>query len=113
MVSPELNDLLTHYSSIRFLTKKPDKEEKTFIGRQLRDFTSEHPHVEVRKAQGKDLHDRFILTSDELILLGHGLKDVGGKDSFIIRLGRHLTGDVITTVLQAFDKKWKAATPFP
>lgn len=106
-------DLLTHCSSIRFLTKRPDTNEKTFIARVLRDFISEYPHVEIRKAQGDALHDRFILTSDEFILFGHGLKDVGGRDSFIVRLGRHLAGDVITTISQAFDEKWEAGIPFP
>lgn len=92
---------------------KPDSKEKTFIGKSLHDFISEYPHVEVLKAQGAALHDRFILSKDELILLGHGLKDVGGKDSFIVRLERRLAGDIITNVSQDFDRKWAAGMQFP
>jgi hypothetical protein len=102
-------ELLTHCRSIRFLTKQPDKS----IASELRDFISEYPQLEVRKARAPDLHDRFVLTSDELILLGHGLKDVGGKDSFIVRLGKQHAGDLITTMAQSFDEKWKVAILLP
>ena len=26
-----------------------------------------------------DLHDRYVLTEDSLLLVGHGLKDIGEK----------------------------------
>ena len=59
---------------------------------------------------GRDIHDRFVLSDDELILLGHGLKDIGSKDSFIIRIGRDLAGDLIDTVHDSFETKWQQAT---
>lgn len=107
-------DLLTHCSSIRSLTAQLGANEKPFIIKQnLSDFVTEHNQITVLKSQGSTFHDRYILSKDELILLGHGLKDVGGKDSFIVRLGRHLAADTITSVSQAFEDTWKNAIPFP
>jgi len=106
--------LLAHCRSIRFLTAKQGGGEKEFIiNRRVREFVSEHPHIELRKAETAALHDRYILTNNEFILLGHGLKDVGKRESFIVRLGRDLAGDIINAVSQAFDEKWARAIPLP
>lgn len=104
-------DLLTHCSSIRFLTKKPDSGEKTIIGKAIKEFVTQYPQFEFRTHLGADLHDRFVLTESELIILGHGLKDIGGKDSFIIKLNRDLAGDIIDHVRESFDQKWLKAKP--
>lgn len=96
---------------IQFLTQTPDaKEQKTgTLPRALSEFVKEHPSVEFRANPTNDLHDRFIVCESELILLGHGLKDVGNKDSFIVRLNRDLAGDMIDQVIRSFDSKWATA----
>ncbi|HUX87586.1 MAG TPA: hypothetical protein VMW65_11335, partial [Chloroflexota bacterium] len=103
-------DLLEHCSPIRFLTRQPDPNETQTLPRALSEWKREHGDVEFRRHTGRDLHDRFVLSDDELILLGHGLKDVGNKDSFIIRIGRDLADDLIDTVRSSFESKWQAAT---
>jgi len=102
-------DLLTNCEAILFLTQHPDTKEKAFLDKALAEFVQEHPAVEFRLHSGKELHDRFILTGDELILLGHGLKDIGKKESFVIRLNRDLVGSIIDDVRESFDKKWQSA----
>ncbi|MGO9255763.1 MAG: hypothetical protein ACLQU1_05610 [Bryobacteraceae bacterium] len=52
-----------------------------------------------------------MLTDDEVIILGHGLKDVGKKESFVIRLSNDACGDLIDALKLSFDTKWTAGTP--
>jgi hypothetical protein len=104
-------DLLKHCNSIKFLTRNPDSAERTTLPRALVEFVKEHLHVEFRQHKAKDLHDRFILSDSELILLGHGLKDVGNKDSFVVRIDRHLASDMLDALQVSFDTKWQAASP--
>jgi hypothetical protein len=98
--------------SVRFLTKSPDsKETKTgVLPRALTEFVREHPTVEFREASTNDLHDRFIVCESELLLLGHGLKDIGNKESFLVRLDRSIAADTIDQVIKSFDAKWAMAT---
>lgn len=102
----------------------PAKEVRALLGkvgggedaararRALVDVTVEHPNVHVRLAPPAQLaHDRFVLTDDEMIIVGHGLKDIGGRDSFVIRLPRDLVQDSATRTEQAFDALWNASAP--
>jgi hypothetical protein len=102
---------LAHCTLVRFLTKNPDGKEKSFLPSRIADFVKEYPQFELREYGGNDLHDRFIVTSDEFILLGHGLKDIGNKESFVVRLNRKHAGDLIDSLHNSFDAKWTTATP--
>lgn len=42
--------------------------------------------------------------------MGHGLKDIGNKESFVIRLDKELVPDLIRETIQAFDLRWNAGT---
>jgi hypothetical protein len=102
-------DLLNHCKPIKFLTSRADSGETQTIESALLAWKKEHGDVDFRRSAGRDSHDRFVLSEHELILLGHGLKDVGSKDSFIIRISRDIAGDMIDTVREAFDKRWQEA----
>jgi hypothetical protein len=102
-------DSLKHCKPIKFLTQRPDANETQTLSAALQIWKQEHGDVEFRRETGRELHDRFLLSADELILLGHGLKDIGNKDSFIVRIGRELAGDLIDTVRDSFDMKWAQA----
>ena len=97
--------------SIRFLTHTPDSKEQSAgtLPRALAEYTRQYPGVEFRRYPTNDLHDRFIVCHSELILLGHGLRDIGGKDSFVDRLNRSLAGDMIDQIIGSFDSKWATA----
>lgn len=103
-------DLLTKYSDVRFLTKTPDSGEKAILPRAIAEFKKEHPQVQFRYINSSDMHDRYLVTDTEIILLGHGLKDLGNKESFIVRLPSVLAQDVITSAIRAFDEKWYLAS---
>jgi hypothetical protein len=104
---------LSNATSVRFLTQKPDSKEISLLPKAIKEFVTEHKQFDFRKYAGNDLHDRFVVTADELILIGHGIKDIGSKESFVVRLDRVLAGDVIDTVQQSFDIKWANAAPLP
>jgi len=102
-------DLLKQCKEILFLTSKPDSKEKEFISKAISEFKKEHGSFLFKKTNSKTLHDRFILSDSEIILLGHGLKDIGNKESFVVRLPKSLAGDIIDQVKISFDEKWKVA----
>jgi len=97
---------------IRFLTHRPDgKEQGTgILPRALAEFVTQHPNVKFKRHSTNDLHDRYIICPTELILLGHGLKDIGNKDSFIVRIHRDIAADTIDEVAESFERKWAAAS---
>lgn len=96
---------------MQFLTAKTSDSTERVQG-AVRDFVKERPNAEFRIASNpSDLHDRYVLATDSLLILGHGLKDIGGKESFMIRLGRDLAPDLLNEVGSAFDARWMAASP--
>ncbi len=102
-------DLLPESCDIRFLTQKTNESARKIKG-ALRDFYKERSSVEFRCAlKTTRLHDRYILTKKELLILGHGLKDIGNKESFVIVLEKSLVSDLIDDILSSFDKDWKEA----
>ena len=99
-------------TAVRFLTANVSGDRARLKG-PMRDFTTERPSVEFRlTAKPNDLHDRFILGDGQLILVGHGLKDIGGKESFVIVIPREFAPDMVRSVQGAFEKRWNNATRF-
>jgi hypothetical protein len=96
---------------IKFLTAKTN-ESPTKLHAAIKDLQKERPTCEFRLAgAGHGIHDRYVLTDDSLLLLGHGLKDIGGKESFIVRLDKELAPDLLKELGASFDTRWQAATP--
>ena len=97
--------------TVRFLTAKTSETGRKLHG-AIRDFKKERPKTSFRRdAVPSSLHDRYIVTKDQLLILGHGLKDIGGKESFIIRLGADLVPDLVKESIASFDARWNKATP--
>lgn len=102
-------DHLPNSCPIRFLTAKTNDSRRKIQG-ALTDFSKERPNCEFRLvADAKEIHDRYILTTTGMFLLGHGLKDIGGKESFVIRLDQKLAPDLLKEVRSKFDERWKVA----
>jgi hypothetical protein len=104
-------DHLPAKTLVRFLTAKiSDSAAKMTVA--LKDFRTEHPGIAFRQVPlGTGLHDRYILTDDSLLLVGHGLKDVGAKESFLVALEKVWAPDLLADTAAAFDSRWSAATP--
>lgn len=102
-------DFLSETCSVRFLSQKANESNRKISG-ALRDFYKERSNVEFRIApKTARLHDRYIVTKQELLILGHGLKDIGNKESFVIVLEKGLIPDLIDEISSSFDKEWGEA----
>jgi len=92
-------------TAIRLLTVNINKPN--VFARDVTAFNKEHGgKLEVRVAAQKDLHDRYIVHENGLLLLGTSLNGFGKKQTFVVALGPDLRGDVAA----AFDSRWQAAT---
>jgi hypothetical protein len=104
-------ELIPKTAKVRFLTAKTSESAVKWAS-ALKDFNQERPNVELRlTARQQDLHDRYVLSDSKLLIVGHGLKDIGNKESFVIVLPRTLAGDLLDDVQRSFDEKWANATP--
>ena len=99
---------------VRFLTRienlKKDADREAFL-RELRDFTGEHPNIEFRSYANEDIHDRYVISETSLVLLGHSMKDLGGKESFAIVLSTEASRNISSALTEAFDRRWKSSKP--
>jgi hypothetical protein len=109
-------DALTAFakaSDVRLLTGTCGGGENEGAARRvLTEVTREFPKVQIRVAPTKELpHDRFVLTDDEMIIIGHGFKDIGYRESFVIRIPRSALPDTASQASIAFDGLWSRSTP--
>jgi hypothetical protein len=99
-------------ATIKFLSRTDNlKDKKARFLRQLQDFKAEHLHVEVRDYPYDDIHDRYILSSEGLILLGHSIKDLGNKESFAISLNKKAYRNLIEAIIENFGRRWEQSKP--
>ncbi len=91
---------MTNINNLRAL------DRETFL-RELKDFRSEKINVEFKTYANSDIHDRYILSCDRLIILGHSLKDFGSKETFVVNFDRKTTAGVYDALSENFDRRWK------
>jgi len=103
-------DFVPDKCTVKFLTVNAADSARKLSG-AVKDFKKERPKVELRIAdRSAGIHDRYVVTNSGLILLGHGLKDIGGKESFIISIEKTLAPDLIKSTIRGFDSKWATAS---
>lgn len=91
-------------TSVRILTE--NVQDSGRVKRDLAAFTKEHPtRLEVRVSQPGHLHDRYIIHRDEMFLVGASLKDLGKKQSIVVRL----PGSFSAEMSRAFNREWDRA----
>lgn len=78
---------------------------RRLVGAARRDFA----RFEIRTAPQKNLHDRYVIDDDSMIILGSSLNGFGKKQSFIIRVGT----DFRTGMLLQFEQLWSAGKTWP
>jgi hypothetical protein len=94
---------------IKFLTKLSNITNinvKNTLLRDIKDFKSENHDIEIRDYPNKDLHDRYIISTISLILLGYSMKDLGAKESFAIVLNATTSKNIYESLSETFDKRW-------
>lgn len=94
---------------IRFMTRidniKPNR--RSGFLRELQDFKHENPNTEFRSYPNKDIHDRYIISSTSLVILGHSIKDLGNKESFAIVLDKNTSKNIFESLTENFNRRWK------
>ena len=102
-------EIFSKTTSVLFLTAITS-EKSTKLLSLINDYKRERPKTEIRKVNNpKELHDRYILCDDSFMIIGHGIKDIGNKDSFIIKIDKSLSPDLWQQVKNNFDHRWKSA----
>ncbi len=95
---------------VRFLTQKTSESGRK-LTTALKDFKREFRNIEIRVADNTTmLHDRYIIDGKKLYIIGHGLKDIGNRDSFVIVLEKDLASDLIHQIRKTFNAYWPKAT---
>lgn len=104
----DMLEKIDHGTGTRFITAKLSPNESAAkFSRELSIFEKDHPSIELsRYAKANELHDRYILTDDTLIILGHGLKDLGSKESFVLVFKGDKGKDIRTALNQKFNDRW-------
>jgi hypothetical protein len=83
------------------------KKDRDRFLREVKDFESESKNIELRSYPHTDIHDRYIISSDSLAVLGHSIKDLGSKESFAILLNRSANRNIAEALNENFDRRWK------
>ena len=104
-------DILSNVKNrvVKFLTRVEnlrEKDKNRFL-RELKDFKSEHSKIEFKNYPHKDIHDRYIISSELLVILGHSIKDLGAKESFAIILNKATNKNIVEALIENFNKRWK------
>jgi len=94
---------------IKFLTSQLGKDEdKIKIEKELARFKKEFKNIEIAiYPKFYELHDRYIISDNYFIIVGHGLKDIGDKECFLIALPTKEVADLIKIVKEKFKERWK------
>lgn len=95
---------------IKFLTRLENLNNEKAKGRflrDLRDFKAENKNIEFRDYSNKDLHDRYIISPNSIVLLGHSMKDLGAKESFAIVLNEASSKNIYEALVENFNRRWK------
>ena len=99
-----------YHKEIKFLTCKMGGGEKAAtLNRAIADFKKECKRVETRLVAGNDLHDRYIIAKDRFFIIGHGIKDLGNKESLIVVVEDRYGKDIRKTITSVFQKRWASA----
>jgi len=106
----ETIDYIPSKTAIRFLTSKTNESLLKTRG-AFHDFSKQRKNTEFGvRPPPHDLHDRYVPTDNSLLLGGHGLKDIGGRESFVIRVEKSFAPDLLESLAKSFDAKWSSAT---
>ncbi len=94
---------------IKFLTRVEnmrDKEKERFL-RELKDFKTEHRTIEFKNYPHTDIHDRYAISSERVVILGYSIKDLGSKESFAVIFNKEFNKNIVEALIEIFNRRWK------
>ena len=96
--------LLCRCDMIRVLTHDVDAD----VLPRIREFTRELPRFLFRRYGGREIRDRYLLTTTEIIFLGPSTDDGNGRSATPIRVSVDVAGEMIEDVRVGFNRLWSA-----
>ena len=99
-------DACSPHNSIRLLTRNINRDN--LVRRMISASRTQGRVLDVRIASAPVLHDRYMIDSSRIIILGTSLNGFGKKQCFLIPAGP----DIRRIMLADFDREWNNATPF-
>lgn len=96
-------------NQVKFLTRLDNINgiDKNRFLRELQDFKTEFSNIEFRNYPHADIHDRYVISSDKIVILGHSIKDLGKKESFAIILDKKANRNLVEAMIENFNRRWK------
>ena len=99
------------HRKIRFLSSMLGGEEQkdlTKFNNNLYRFKKEFKNIEMKKYNKfYELHDRYIIGEKSLVIIGHGIKDLANKESFVIFLPENFVKSFLPNLRKIFEERWK------
>jgi hypothetical protein len=89
---------------IRVLTHDVDAD----VLPRIREFTRELPRFLFRQYGGREIRDRYLLTTTEIVFLGPSTDDGNGRSATPIRVPVDVAGEMIEDVRVGFNRLWSA-----
>jgi hypothetical protein len=94
-------------SNVKILTE--NIQDSSRLKRDLTAFLKERvTQIEVRVSSPGLLHDRYILHSGGMLLVGASLKDLGKKQSMVVCI----SSSIASEIGRVFDREWNRAAKF-
>lgn len=97
--------------NIRFLSCELGKDEQGKIARfnaNLALFKKEFRNIKMRIfPKQHELHDRYVIAENALLVIGQGIKDLANKESFVIYLPKDKVKKVMPELKAKFEERWK------
>lgn len=111
--SLDLLEKLAPTQSVKMLSAKVTGNEERFR-RELGRFLREFPKFQFRLyPHPSHLHDRYMLTHRDLFILGHGIKDLATKESFVVVLRDAVGKEIREALRDRFKERWRRSKPLP
>ena len=112
-----ISDPYLTYNAMDLLEILPSKEVKFLFHKSqtklsqkdINDFKKENPHIKLKRYPNDHLHDRYILSSKRILIIGHGLS-MRNKETFVIELSDNFASDLRLSLVQTFNRRWKEST---
>lgn len=99
---------------IKFLSSKLGNEEQnnlTNFNINLKKFKHEFQNIKLKKYDKfYELHDRYIIADNALVLVGYGIKDFANKESFLVFLPQKTVSKFLPILKTIFEKRWKESS---
>ena len=96
-------------SDIKFLTAQLGNDEtEEIIKKEISRFQKEFKNIHIRVyPKFYELHDRYIISDNYFVVVGHGLKDFGNKECFFIAIPAGTMSELIKVLKERFEERWK------